>query len=521
MIGSWHNAVTGKGQFWKCYKAKVETVYSVLRCRTANHLLKETTMSRDNKNLVTRRSILATCGIWLLLVLSAAVHAQQDFGLSNDSESAPTETVAEPIKLDSSASVDQSIQTRIEGIFSQLDDLQSIQVQVSNSVVTLSGQLSSQGDIEEALALASKVEGVAQVDSALEVNRSVTERLDKSIDDITEGSRFFVSSAPLYAIAAFILIASWFFGRWLSQRKHLLNKLAPNAFIADLFGNLLWLMAVFGGLAWALSLLDATELLMTMLSAAGIVGLAVGFAVRDTVENYIASVLLSLRNPFKVKDYIAVDGHEGSVARLTSRATILITADGNQLRIPNAIVYKSIIVNYTRNPLRRFEFSVGIDSADDIAFAQHEATQALAQVVGVLNDPAPVVIVSELGDSNTTLLIRGWVDQRSYDLFKVRSEAIRSIKHRYDEAGIVMPEPIYRLVIQSAEGLNEAQSSESLANISESPMKERVGSTPRKTPDPGSAALDLSPETTINATIQSEIEDSDEKNLLSEKVPQE
>lgn len=481
----------------------------------------ELPMSRDRKALITRDSMFVSFLLWLVLSWCTAVQAQQDLELITDSESTPTEVVGEPIRLDASVDTDQLIQTRIEGIFSELVDLQTVQVEVSNSVVTLNGLLSSQADIDEAIALASKVEGVAQVDNGLEVNRSVAERLDKSVEDITEGSRFFVSSAPLYAIAAFILIASWFFGRWLSHRQSLLNKIAPNAFIGELFGNLLWLLTVFGGLAWALSLLDATELLMTMLSAAGIVGLAVGFAVRDTVENYIASVLLSLRNPFKVQDYISVDGHEGSVARLTSRATILITADGNQLRIPNAIVYKSIIVNYTRNPLRRFEFSVGIDSGDDIAFAQQQATQALAQVIGVLNEPAPVVIVSELGDSNTTLQIRGWVDQRQYDLFKVRSEAIRSIKRRYDDTGIVMPEPIYRLVIQSSDGLGGFQLGDSVATTPEKPIKRRVVSTSSGEDGHGSPLLDLSPETTVNATIQSEIEDADGKNLLSEKVPQE
>jgi small-conductance mechanosensitive channel len=92
------------------------------------------------------------------------------------------------------------------------------------------------------------------------------------------------------------------------------------------------------GLVVALDILNATELLGAVLGAAGVAGLALGFAVRDTIENFIASILLSLRQPFGPRDFVDIDGVQGSVARLTSRATILVSPDGNQIRIPNAAV---------------------------------------------------------------------------------------------------------------------------------------------------------------------------------------
>ncbi|MEZ5537828.1 MAG: mechanosensitive ion channel [Thiolinea sp.] len=73
------------------------------------------------------------------------------------------------------------------------------------------------------------------------------------------------------------------------------------------------------------------------------------------MENYIASILLSLRNPFQVNDFVSIDGHDGNVLRLTSRATILISPDGNHIRIPNATVFKAVITNFTRHPERRFQ----------------------------------------------------------------------------------------------------------------------------------------------------------------------
>src|SRR3546814_11904518 len=84
--------------------------------------------------------------------------------------------------------------------------------------------------------------------------------------------------------------------------------------------------------------------------------ISIGFAIRDTVDNYVASLMLSLRQPFRANDHVVIEGHEGRVVRLTSRATILMTLEGNHLRIPNSTVFKAVILNYPRNPERRFDF---------------------------------------------------------------------------------------------------------------------------------------------------------------------
>ena len=94
------------------------------------------------------------------------------------------------------------------------------------------------------------------------------------------------------------------------------------------------------GLVAALQILEATALLGAVLGGAGVIGIALGFAVRDTVDNYVSSLMLSLRQPFRANDHVVIEGHEGRVIRLTSRATILMTLDGNHLRIPNSTVFK-------------------------------------------------------------------------------------------------------------------------------------------------------------------------------------
>jgi small-conductance mechanosensitive channel len=122
--------------------------------------------------------------------------------------------------------------------------------------------------------------------------------------------------------------------------------------------------------------------------------------------------------------------------------------DGNHVRIPNAIVFKAVIENFSRNPLRRFSFAVGVGVDEDLVAAQDLGVGILRAMDGVLGEPEPFALVEELGDSTVTVGFFGWVDQRRADFTKVRSEAIRLVKQGFDEAGIDMPEPIQRVRVE-------------------------------------------------------------------------
>ncbi len=92
----------------------------------------------------------------------------------------------------------------------------------------------------------------------------------------------------------------------------------------------------------ALEILDATAIVGALLGTAGVLGVALGFAFKDILENYLAGILMSLRQPFSPRDHVVIDGNEGLVIALNSRATILMTLDGNHLRLPNALVFRSV-----------------------------------------------------------------------------------------------------------------------------------------------------------------------------------
>lgn len=207
------------------------------------------------------------------------------------------------------------------------------------------------------------------------------------------------------------------------------------------------LLATLPLLALALQILDATALVGAVLGTAGVLGVAIGFAFKDTLENYLAGILMSLRQPFAPRDYVVIGGNEGLVVSMTSRATILMTPDGNHLRLPNALVFRSVMLNYTRNPSWRFELDVGIGVNEDLVLAQQIGVDELSRLDGVISRPPPRAYIAALGDSNVQLRFHGWVDQRTHDFLMVKSEAIRKVKLALEGQGMDMPEPIYRVQI--------------------------------------------------------------------------
>jgi small-conductance mechanosensitive channel len=259
----------------------------------------------------------------------------------------------------------------------------------------------------------------------------------------------FLAFLPLLGVAFVVFVLFVWLGRVAGRWERPYRRLSRNRFVQDLLRQGARSAVLFLGVLVALEILGATGAAAAVLGTAGVLGLAVGFAFKDLVENYIAGVLLSLRQPFEPNDHVVIDGREGKVLRLTSRAAILMTLDGNHLRIPNAAVFKGVILNYSRNPRRRFEFAVGVGSGEDLGAALRLGIETLAGVPGVLADPEPWAQIEALGDSSVTVRFYAWIDQRESSFPHVRTEALRRVKEALEGAGMDLPEPIYRVRMEA------------------------------------------------------------------------
>ncbi|MEX2491740.1 MAG: mechanosensitive ion channel family protein [Nitrospirales bacterium] len=364
---------------------------------------------------------------------------------------------------------DRHIQQRLEDVYKNLPALANVDIKVSAGVVRLTGETLSKDAHELALDLAGRVEGVVSVADEVTQKREVRERLTVVQEKMVNQLNAFVSYLPLFIIAVTVFFLFWFLASFISRWHRLYEKITPHAFLQSLVKQIVRGSVIFVGFIVMLEILDATALLGTMVGVAGVMGLAIGFALRDTVENYIASILLSIRQPFRPLDQIVIENYEGLVMKLTSRETILMTLDGNHVRIPNASVYKGIILNYSRNPKRRFTFEVGIDTAVDIQSARKLAIRTLQHTSGVISDPPIRCAVEKLGDSTVILKMFAWTTQDQYDYQKVRSEAILALKEAFEQANYEMPEPTYRLKMQGYSPLDDQAVFEHTGHTKESP----------------------------------------------------
>ncbi|MGP5202464.1 mechanosensitive ion channel domain-containing protein [Psychrobacter aquimaris] len=344
---------------------------------------------------------------------------------------------------------DNDIRQRIQGIFSEIEGLQDVNVSVTQGVVTLTGETPNEKKAQQAINLTNRLTDVVTVEDRIDRTLDVQENVTTVYQGLKAQAKNLVKALPLLLVGIVLFALVTWFGSWLSNRNKMWQRLTPNPFVAELLSQTVKVIFIIFGLILALSLIGAETILGTLLGGAGVIGIAVGFAVKDTIENYIASLMLSIRQPFRARDHILINNQEGIVVRLTSRATILMTLDGNQLRIPNAEVFKATILNYTKNSERRFTFELGIDSNDDPLAAIKVGLDAIYTLAFVLEEPKAVAVITNVGDSNIILEFQIWVDQSDTDFSKARSIAIRETKHALENEGFSLPEPIYRLRFNS------------------------------------------------------------------------
>lgn len=376
-----------------------------------------------------------TIGIFVSAILTSELYAQ-------DSSAQPSGKIA----VEDSATQDAAIAVRIRDILVELEGFADVTVTVSSGIVTLRGTTLDTAHATRLNELVGRVEGVVAIENTVSETTDVVKRLNPAVERFLERGAQILAYLPLLAIALFAFGFVVFVGFFIARCRQPWDRLAPNRFIADIYRQLIRLAAIIAALVVALDILGATALLSTILGAAGIIGLAIGFAVRDTVENFISSIMLSVRQPFRPNDSVEIGGDTGKVIRLTSRATILLSFDGNHIRIPNATVFKSRIVNFSRNDERRFQFNLGVAPDTDLARAREIGLQVLRDLPFILDAPAPSVWTKEVGDSTVTMTFTAWVMQADTSLLMARSESIRLSLAAFGAAGISMPEPTYRLI---------------------------------------------------------------------------
>ena len=174
----------------------------------------------------------------------------------------------------------------------------------------------------------------------------------------------------------------------------------------------------------------------------GIGSVAIGFAFRDILQNFLAGILLLITHPFRLGDQIATKDYEGTVEDIQTRATFIRTYDGRRVVIPNADLFTDVVVVNTAFDIRRVEYDIGIGYGDDAEEAKAVILQALRGIDEVLSEPAPDTLIWELADSSVKIRVRWWIrpPQRA-EVLDARDRVLSVIKQRLQQKGIDLPFP--------------------------------------------------------------------------------
>ncbi len=174
----------------------------------------------------------------------------------------------------------------------------------------------------------------------------------------------------------------------------------------------------------------------------GISSVAIGFAFRDILQNFLAGILILLTEPFKIGDQVAISDYEGTVEDIQIRATSLRTYDNRRVLIPNGEVFTNSVTVNTAFNRRRSEYDVGIGYEDNIEAAQALCLEVMKSTDGVMTSPKPDTIMMEMGDSAIIFRIRWWTNPRISDVLIVQDKVLRNVKNRLTEEGFNIPFPI-------------------------------------------------------------------------------
>ncbi|MBL4674276.1 MAG: mechanosensitive ion channel [Arenicella sp.] len=364
----------------------------------------------------------------IALFYLALVSLYSSMALAQVVSEAPVADPQTPIEVSEDRPLDSRIENQLEDIFEKINGLESVAVSVDAAVVNLNGEVANEAMARNALDIAIRTSGVVTVTDEINRTLDISGNIKPLLSDFQDALSAFTRALPLIllalAIVFFFIIIAGFLARWSALWK----RIAPNSFLSDLLSQSARFIVIVIGAVIALNLLGASKFISTILGGAGVLSIAIGFAVRDSLENYISSIMLSLRQPFRAQDHVQINQHEGIVVRLTSRATILMTLDGNHLRIPNSIVFKGIILNYSTNPERRFEFTLRVDGVYDPLAAMQLGLTKINQHKSVLSEPSAEASIDSVGDSSIIIKFTGWVDQSKSDFIKARSVAIAAAK---------------------------------------------------------------------------------------------
>jgi len=274
---------------------------------------------------------------------------------------------------------------------------------------------------------------VQDANQTIDVDTGVAiERLDSWVDGT-------IRLLPNIGLAIIVLLIFWGLSRLVRKLVRRLAEKRGRDNLGEVMGGFIkWIVLLMGFMLAATIVIPSLKP-GDIIAGLGVSSVAIGFAFKDILQNWLAGMLILLRQPFEVGDQIEVGDHEGTVERIETRATIITTYDNQRVVIPNSDIYTSSVKVKTAHEKRRSQYDLGIGYADDIDLAKAEMLKAIKSVEGVDTEHEPEVLTWGLDASWVTLRGRWWSNSRRADIVKINDQILKNIKLAMDDAKIDMP----------------------------------------------------------------------------------
>ena len=265
------------------------------------------------------------------------------------------------------------------------------------------------------------------------------------------------------AIAFFVaFVGVIFFGRLILSpiTNRMMNSRGLDAHAKKPLQKLVSFLIIFLAIAVAFGAAGLGSFLTAVATIAAAATLAIGFALQDVIKNFAAGIFIFTDRPFRIGDWIEWDGNAGVVEDISLRVTRVKTFDNELLTVPNGDLMDGVIKNPVAKDKLRVKFVFGIGYDDDIPEATEIIIEEAQKHDEILDEPAPSVRLTELGDSSVGLQSRIWIsDPSRADFVKTRGEYVEAVKRRFDEEDINIPYPNRTigggLELSNVEGLAE------------------------------------------------------------------
>ncbi|ELR70452.1 Potassium efflux system KefA protein [Fulvivirga imtechensis AK7] len=252
---------------------------------------------------------------------------------------------------------------------------------------------------------------------------------------------------PNFVIAILVVIVFYFIAKITARiLKGALSRFVRNQSVVSLILSISSFIIVIIGLTVALGVLKLDKTVTSVLAGVGVIGLALGFAFQDAAANLISGVIMAVQSPINVGDIIESQGVLGTVKEIGLRATTIFNPKGQDVVIPNRLIFQNVYTHYTINGSRRIDLVCGISYGDDLDKVEQVSVRAIEQIPYLLPGKKVEFFYQEFGDSSINFVVRYWVHfKKQPDFLQAQSDGIKNLKKAFDNNGITIPFPIRTL----------------------------------------------------------------------------